>query len=114
MWCSRFVGNVGHVGLGHPKHECYLLPMLCSYCYLDCESKEFSDLLEDVELLQYLHYHVHNPGLSPEAKQHAEWLAYFCWLSVDYMAAREKWLFVDENGVSCEVLPMQERPQIIK
>ena len=42
--------------------------MLCSHCYLDCELKGFSDPLEDVELLHYLHYHVHKPGLSPEAK----------------------------------------------
>ena len=33
---------------------------------------------------------------------------------MDYTAAREERLFVDGNGVSREVPPMQERPQIIQ
>ena len=33
---------------------------------------------------------------------------------MDYTAAREERLFVDRDGVSREVPPMQERPHIIK
>ena len=46
--------------------------MLCLHCYLDCELKGFFDIFEDVELLHYLHYNVHKPGLSPEAQQCVE------------------------------------------
>ena len=91
-----------------------LVPYLCRSCELECSRRGFSDPVEDLPLLVYLHSGQHYTGLTPEQQARVERVAEYYMLEVDTTAARSVRLFALHGGAWKQVPPIHLRGELIR